>query len=124
MHVHPGDPATEVRPAAVAAQRSAHGGPPRLHTRYAWPLVQFVVLNRVDVLDKDRRGRPSLDAEFAVPLVDQSDAHTVGAGNRLDGELGHVPEKVEHPLRAGHNPGHSAKPRIQLGLIGFPLGSG
>lgn len=54
--------------------------------------------------------------------VDQRDAHTVGNMNRLGSELHDVPEKVDHPLGAGHDPGHTAEPRIQLGLVCFPLG--
>ena len=42
-------------------------------------------------------------------------------GNRLDRELRHVPEKIDHPLGAGHNSGQSAEPRIQFGLVCFPL---
>ena len=90
VHAHPGYPATEVRPTAVTAQRSAHCGSPRLHAGDAWPLVQFVVLNRVDLVDKYRRRRPGLDAGYAVLRVDQCDARAVGAGNRLGRELRHV----------------------------------
>ena len=39
-------------------------------------------------------------------------------------ELRHVAEKVDHPLSAGHNPGHAAEAGIQFGLVGFPLGRG
>ena len=52
MHAHPRHPATEARPTAVAAQRSTDGGSPRLHTRDARPLVQFVVLDGVDLVDE------------------------------------------------------------------------
>ena len=40
--------------------------------------------------------------------IDQCDARTVDTGNRLRRELRHVPEKINHPLGAGHDPGHAA----------------
>ena len=56
--------------------------------------------------------------------IDQCDARAVGARNRLGRELRHVPEKIDHPFGAGHNSGHSAEPRIQFGLVCFPLARG
>src|ERR1700758_2688582 len=124
MHTHPGYPATEVRPAAVTAQRSAHRGASRLHTGDAWPLVQLFVLNCVDLLNKCRCRRPRLDAGYAVSRIDQCNAHTFGARDRLSRELRHVPEKIDHPMGTGHDPGHTVEPCIQLGLVRFPLGRG
>ena len=88
VHAHPRHPAAEARPAVVAAQRSADGGPPGLHARDARPLVELVVLDGVDLVDELRGGRPRLDARCRRRAAsDQRDAGAVDAGNGLDGEL-------------------------------------
>src|ERR1700736_3694284 len=124
MLPHPGHPTTEARPPTVAAQRTTNDGPLRLHGGDARPLVEFAVLNVVDLLHEHRRCRPRLHPRFVRLRVDQRHARTVDAGNRLSRELRHLAQQIDHTLRARHDPGHPAEAGVQIDLVRFPLRGG
>ena len=121
MHAHPRHPATEARPAAVAPQRSADGGSPRLHARDARPLVQFLVLDGIDLVDEIRCGSSSLNRRPTFARVDQRNTGTVDAGNGIGGELGDLAQQLEHAAGAGHHPGQRRAARRAGRLRPLPV---
>src|ERR1700758_933944 len=124
MDAHPRHPTTEARPTAVTSQRSTDGGPPRLHTREAWPLTQLVVLDNVDLVHEFRCGGSLLKGRSALTRVDQPNSGTVDPGNGIGSELGNLVQEVEHAAGAGHHPGQTAQPDAQVDFVRFPLGGG